>query len=93
LQHKDDVIYFKGIQKGKPTNRLVRDYRCGRFLAGYHEPGCPHRISVKKLDAQLWDKVWAILDDSENLELALQDRLAELRQLENGAESELQRLY
>jgi chromosome segregation ATPase len=83
----------KAYKNGKPTGRLVRDYRCGHFVAGYHEPGCPHRTSVKKLDAELWDKVWAILDDSANLELAIQDRLAELRQLESGTESEIQRLY
>jgi site-specific DNA recombinase len=83
----------KAYKNGKPTDRLVRDYRCGHFLAGYHEPGCPHRISVKRLDSQLWEKVWALLDDSENLELALQDRLEELRQVETGTEQEIQRLY
>ena len=82
----------KAYKNGKPTNRMIRDYRCGHFLYGYHKPGCPHRISVKRLDAQLWEKVLELLSDQKNLEEAIESKLEELRRQEVGAQSEIDRL-
>jgi len=83
----------KAYKNGKPcTSKMKREYRCGHFLCGYHKPGCPHRISVNKLDTQLWEKVWSLLNDKENLEAAIQDRLEVLREEEIDSRSEIERL-
>jgi len=82
----------KAYKNGKPTNRMIRDYRCGYFLHGYHQPSCPHRISVKRLDAQLWEKVLELLSDRKNLEEVVEGRLEELRRQEVGVQSEIDRL-
>jgi glutaredoxin len=83
----------KAYKNGKPTNRMVREYRCGHFLYGYHSPGCPHRISVKRLDEQLWQKVWLLLSERKNLEEAVEGRLEELRHQEIGVQSEIDRIH
>ena len=82
----------KAYKNGKQTNRMIRDYRCGHFLHGYHKPGCPHRISVKRLDTQLWERVLELLSDKKNIEEAVESRLEELRRQEVGAQSEIDRL-
>ena len=71
---------------------MIRAYRCGYFLCGYHKPGCPHRISVKRLDTQLWEKILELLSDRKNLEEAVESKLEELRHQEVGAQSEIDRL-
>ena len=82
----------KAYKNGKPTNRMIRDYRCGHFVYGYHKPGCPHRVSVKRLDEQLWEKVLELLSDQKNLEEAVEGRLEELRHQEVGVQSEIDRI-
>ncbi len=82
----------KAYKNGKPVRRMNRYYRCGHFLFGYHKQGCPHRISVKRLDEQLWQKVWLLLSEGKNLEEAVEGRLQALRHEEIGAQSEIDRL-
>lgn len=69
----------RAYKKGKPINRMNKYYQCPHFLYNYHNPGCPHRISVKRLDEQLWQKVWLLPSEGKNLEEAVEGRLEELR--------------
>lgn len=79
-------------RKGKLRNRINRHYRCQNHARGNHVPNCARQVMVKQVDAQLWDKVKAVLTNEEDLEYRVQQRVDELRRAEGDAQTEVDRI-
>jgi hypothetical protein len=67
-------------------------YACPYKSRGTHQPGCAGWVRYERIDAELWDRVWALISDPDRFEAALQERIAFLQAQDIDAEAECSRL-
>jgi DNA invertase Pin-like site-specific DNA recombinase len=77
---------------GKELKTPKSEYRCERWHLGFSEPDCPHRMNTKKLDAELWAKVWALFEDPGEFERRIEEKIAVLQATEGDAKVDCEKL-
>lgn len=88
VRAKTQTIRSKGVPRKTP----IGEYRCQRYFLGYPEPNCFRTIGAKKLDDQLWEKVWELLSDDEKFQNGIRTQIELASREESDAEGEVARL-
>jgi DNA invertase Pin-like site-specific DNA recombinase len=78
------------VRKSDGVMKTQDVYRC----VNYHQkmPGCAKRRGAKRIDAEIWEKVWDLVSEPGRFDRALQDRIAALQAAEVDAEAECRNL-
>lgn len=79
-------------RRGKALNTPTSEYRCERWHLGFPGPNCPHRMGVKRLDSEVWGKVWALLTKPGEFERLLMARIMALQAQESDVAAECEKL-
>jgi site-specific DNA recombinase len=83
-------IMKNGYKRKDGTEGKREVYRCHNHR--YKKPGCVNRKSARKIDTEIWRKVWTLISEPDRFEQALQGRIATLQAEEEDAETECKRL-
>jgi chromosome segregation ATPase len=86
------VVQTRFKQRGKVLKTPQGDYRCRRRSQGYPGPKCVCQIGAKKLDAQVWAKVWALFANPGEFERRIKEKIATLQTQEEDAKGTCEKL-
>ncbi len=67
-------------------------YKCWHYAVQVDNPGCARSIRMKKLDTELWQKVWDAISKPGEFEDALRRKIDTLRAEERDADAECERI-
>ena len=79
------ATHYQYRSKGNRRNTLASNYRCANLFHQNRVEGCCKGQSAKKLDAQLWAKVLIVLNNGDDFERAIQEKIDALRKSEGDA--------
>jgi DNA invertase Pin-like site-specific DNA recombinase len=79
------------VRMKKPNGKHWDYYRCNNVSRYCSLPGCARLLSVKKVDAEIWRKVWNLISEPDEFERALKKQVAALQTEETDAAGESKR--
>jgi DNA invertase Pin-like site-specific DNA recombinase len=88
---KMTVISNREYVKKDGTKGKYVYYGCP-YYSSYVKKECARRINSHKVDTEVWERVWSLLSQEEELEKAIQIRIDELNSQEINAEAKCKKL-
>lgn len=75
-----------------PYNQLHSQYRCNRYHQGTHLPDCPKLQGARKVDGEVWERVWAFMTKKKGFAQAVEARIKQLQAEERAAAADVGKL-
>ncbi len=67
-------------------------YACNMYDHRTHNMGCVAKVGAKKIDADLWSKVWTLISEPEEFQRRVEARIMELQSQEVDAQADCEKL-
>ena len=83
-----DVRMSLSSQRKQRRNCATSRYRCNTALQAAQRPECPRQMGAKKLDAEVWVRVWGFMTKKQGFTEAVEQRIKELQAQEMAAAAE-----
>jgi DNA invertase Pin-like site-specific DNA recombinase len=80
------------VDSHRMGDKFYPSYRCNNNSRRNHVVNCAKSVNVKRVDAEVWEKLWVKISKPGELEAAIQERITELQAQEFDAAAECEKL-